>query len=248
MQLNDFQIEALNEYAKDNSDINLELFTLTINPAFKLTKKSKQITQILINKLDGTEIKLKPLINYLQPDIKTPIYSIPDKNATSNNDIKSYLKVDKNADKERKTSIFTALLGDYKVEGTLAWSLITNLSNLSNPNFLSTFTSNDVMIENLFSPSKETINPQPAAIYKWCKEITGKDIVNFYDIYIIHNFILGGRSTYKLVYNKSNGFNIIDNKSHDSNYATLSQWNTVNPNVPMSQVFQGMEGARRSMK
>jgi hypothetical protein len=207
--LNDFQAESLKDYKQDPSKMNLTLFVMTINPAFKLNKESTPIVKALIDKYDESALRTKAILNFLQP-VSVPLSNTQDiverlketKEKGTELDKKteaSYYNVSNNSNNERKLDIFHSLFGDEKVLGTLANSLISNEKPVERWSF------SDNERANRRDFSNKTIM-QPELVLGWTEELLGYEVVNFYDVYINKIFLPGNLSNYIFKKNNAKAF------------------------------------------
>ena len=173
--MNEFQLESLQDYIKEPTAMNMELFTASINPSYKISKSNQPKIKALINKYtnDNSKSRLDAIVNLIQPIPIQPLLSqemIDNFNKNKINskgnlfsDISSYRKVLPGAELERKTSIFTSLFGDWNIEGSLSYSLINKL----NPVSTWTFNENERLDSRNFA--NKTIM-KPELVIKWTEE------------------------------------------------------------------------------
>ena len=251
--LNDYQVEALYDYTKDNSKMNLELFCLSVNPSFKTNPKNTKVVKELITKYekDKSSTRLKALESFISPS-RSPINISTSQNSNQNSkgsqnsnnpdkvNMNSYFNIDKEADQIRKINIYQSLFGDWNVSGTLAHSLI----NRENPVKTWNFVDNEMLGRNTLA--NKTIM-QPELIIKWTSELTEHPIINFYDIHINRVMLAGNMSGYYFKLNNLQDFRVIDNHGWDAAGLAMKSWGTIEASTDMKSVFQGLESVRTRM-
>lgn len=243
--MNSFQIEALTDYKADSSDMNLNLFIMSINPTFKINKIALKIVQTLIGKYDGSPTRDAAIINYIQPksisllnvsQIETLKNKINDTNSILN--VNNYLKVSTNSNIERRQDIFKNLFGDFKFVGSFANSLISN----EKPLITYSFSDNEMADSRNFT--NKTLM-QPEIIIEWAEELTGFKVINFYDIYSNKIMLQGNLSNYYFKKNNSKTHKLIEYKGNTDQYKTMG---TINASTPMNVAFKDFEQVRSKME